>query len=113
MRDKATIVKQTRLPALATPQEDANASMPPSNEPFSLARSVSAKETRPPRSNDEEFAFTYLRNVTAELADDLDKVREAKDFSSSSLSVLIHALKQGESIYSREEKRRVLSTANE
>lgn len=59
----------------------------------------------------EDFASIYLRKVTAELADDLDKVREAKDFNSNSIPMLIHALKQGESMYSVEEKRRVLSAA--
>jgi ribosome assembly protein 3 len=59
----------------------------------------------------EDFASIYLRNVTAELADDLDKVRDAKDFKSSSLPMLIHALKQGESIYSADEKRRFVSAA--
>lgn len=59
----------------------------------------------------EDFASIYLRRVTAELADDLDKVREAKDFKSSSLSMLIHALKQGESMYSADEKKRVVSAA--
>ncbi|KAF2641260.1 hypothetical protein P280DRAFT_306608 [Massarina eburnea CBS 473.64] len=56
----------------------------------------------------EDFASIYLRKVTAELGDDLDKVREAKDFKSSSLPMLIHALKQGGSMYSAEEKRRVV-----
>jgi ribosome assembly protein 3 len=59
----------------------------------------------------EEFESIYLRKVTAELADDLDKVREAKDFKSSSLPMLIHALKQGGSMYSAEEKRRFVGVA--
>jgi ribosome assembly protein 3 len=73
---------------------------------------VSAKAPPNPLSKEsEDFAAIYLRKVTAELGDDLDKVREAKDFKSSSIPMLIHALKQGGSMYSAEEKRRVLSAA--
>ena len=39
----------------------------------------------------------------------LDKVREAQDFKASSVPMLIHALKQGESLFSAEEKRRVVA----
>ena len=53
-----------------------------------------------------------MREVTTELADDLDKVREAQDFKASSVSMLIHALKQGESLFSLEEKRRVVERRN-
>ncbi|KAJ4290990.1 hypothetical protein N0V90_010186 [Kalmusia sp. IMI 367209] len=55
----------------------------------------------------EEFSSIYLRKVTTELADDLDKVRDAQDFRASSLPMLVHALRQGASIYSTEQQRRV------
>lgn len=57
----------------------------------------------------EEFNALYLRKITGEVADDLDKVREAQDFKASSVPMLIHALKQGESLFSAEEKRRVVA----
>lgn len=73
---------------------------------------------RPVRSEPEsshhlkrDFASFYLRRVTEELADDLDKIRSANDFSESSLPILIHALQQGQSIFSEEEKRRVMGEA--
>jgi hypothetical protein len=46
--------------------------------------------------------------VTKELEEDLDKIRSASDFKDSSLSVLITALQQGNSLFSPEEKRRLL-----
>lgn len=57
----------------------------------------------------EDFGTIYLRKITTELADDLDKVREAQDFKASSVPMLIHALKQGESLFSAEEKKSVLT----
>jgi ribosome assembly protein 3 len=44
-----------------------------------------------------------------ELQDDLNKVRSAGDFKDSSLPMLITALKQGEAIFSKEEKTRIMS----
>lgn len=69
-----------------------------------------AKPTQLQQSQ-EDFTSIYLRKITTELADDLDKVREAQDFKASSVSMLIHALKQGESFFSVEEKRRVVGAA--
>ena len=63
------------------------------------------------RNEEEEFANIYLRKITAEIGDDLDKVREANDFTARSLPILIHALKQGQSIFSPEEKKRVIGAA--
>ncbi|KAF2500716.1 hypothetical protein BU16DRAFT_453450, partial [Lophium mytilinum] len=57
----------------------------------------------------EDFKSFYLRRVTTELADDLDKVRQSNDFHDRSLPMLVHALQQGESIFSKEEKARILA----
>jgi ribosome assembly protein 3 len=57
------------------------------------------------------FGNIYLRRVVAELTDDLDKVREANDFSNRSMPMLIHALRQGSSVYSAEERRRVIGAS--
>lgn len=61
---------------------------------------------------DEDFSSIYLKKITAELGDDLNTVREANDFTSRSLPMLIHALKQGESCYGVEERRRIVAAAN-
>jgi hypothetical protein len=59
----------------------------------------------------EDFASIYLRKVTAELGDDLDKVRVAQDFNANSIPMLVKALRQGESMFGVEEKRRVVGAA--
>lgn len=49
-----------------------------------------------------------MRIMTEEFGDDLNKIREAKDFEDRSLPMLIRALKQGVKIFSAEEKRSVV-----
>ena len=83
--------------------EDAPASPPPA---AAAAAPKSSKQTQ------DDFGTLYLRKIAAEFADDLDKVREAQDFKASSVPMLIHALKQGESLFTPEEKRRVVGAAN-
>ena len=61
--------------------------------------------TRPEAADFESF---YMQQVTAEFADDLDKIRNANDFGEKSLPVLIAALKQSASMYSEEERRKVM-----
>ena len=56
----------------------------------------------------EDFDNYYLKKITSEFADDLDRVRSSGDFGDKSLPILIAALKQGSSIYSEEEKRMVM-----
>lgn len=53
------------------------------------------------------FSEFYLKAVTAEFANDLEKLRRAPDFRDSSLEMLIRALKQGEECFREEEKERV------
>lgn len=49
-----------------------------------------------------------MKRVTAEFADDIDKLRNAPDFSERSVPVLIEALKQGSKGFSEEEKEKVM-----
>jgi hypothetical protein len=88
---------------------DAIHSSPPSNKPTARASEPSKTKTDSPQSEG-DFTSFYLQKVTAELADDLDKVREASDFTARSLPLLVHALKQGESTFSVEEKRRIAAS---
>ena len=55
-----------------------------------------------------DFESFYMKQVTSEFADDLDKIRNASDFNQNSLPTLIEALKQGTSMYTEEEKRKVM-----
>ncbi|KAI4718095.1 hypothetical protein E4T48_05714 [Aureobasidium sp. EXF-10727] len=53
-----------------------------------------------------EDAFTsfYLRQMTTEFAEDLDKIRSAGDFNDKSLGLLIGALKQGRECFDRHDR---------
>lgn len=83
----------------------------PQPDTHSKAKSRSAPSSSSAKVAEEDFAAIYLRKVTGELGDELIKVREAPDFKSSSLPMLIRALKQGQSMYAVEEKRRVVGAA--
>jgi ribosome assembly protein 3 len=99
--------------AAPAPAQEKDSDTPMTDGDAILTSTTSAKApSNPPSKVLEDFSSIYLRKVTAELADDLDKVREAKDFKSSSIPMLIHALKQGGSMYSAEEKRRVVTAAS-
>lgn len=89
-----------------TPMRDASLESSPAPTPALVPKTKAASG-----KEEEEFDSIYIRKITTELADDLDKVREAQDFKANSIPMLIHALKQGESLFSVEEKRRVVGTA--
>ena len=101
--------KKKKAKADTAPDEDVNmedAPASPDSPPPAKSATKSSKQAQ------EEFGPLYLRKIAAEFADDLDKVREAQDFKASSVPMLIHALKQGESLFTPEEKRRVVGAAN-
>jgi ribosome assembly protein 3 len=91
-----------------TSMEDAPASSPP---PATIKPTSTKTTSKPKPQPTEDFSAIYLRKIASEFADDLDKVREAQDFKASSVPMLIHALKQGESLFSTEETRRVVGAA--
>jgi ribosome assembly protein 3 len=96
--------------------QPAPASAPPTKKPKSSKPSTSgtpssAPAKKPQSQTQEDFGAIYLRRIAAELADDLDKVREAPDFKANSVPMLVHALRQGESMFSVEERRRVVGAA--
>jgi ribosome assembly protein 3 len=68
---------------------------------------VSPKTSQPQAPADADFSALYLRTVTSEFADDLERLRGAKDFKDSSVPVLVEALKQGAGLYSMEEQERL------
>lgn len=47
--------------------------------------------------------------MTSELADDLDALRRADDFTEASLPILVTALKQGTDLFSLDEKKAVIA----
>ncbi|KAL7276266.1 hypothetical protein RUND412_000732 [Rhizina undulata] len=56
----------------------------------------------------QKFEEYYLRLITQEFGDDLNNVRQAKDFGDRSLPMLVRALKQGVNIFDVGEKRLVI-----
>ena len=56
------------------------------------------------------FEQYYLSCLTKEFASDIDKLRAAPDFRDHHVPILVEALGQGASIYSPEEKARVMGT---
>lgn len=57
------------------------------------------------------FSALYLQRVTQELAEDLDKIRNADDFKAESVPFLVHALQQGAQQFSSAQQNAVLKTA--
>ena len=55
----------------------------------------------------DEFPAYYLQRATKELAEDLDKVRDARDFKSDSVHVLVHAIQQGFASFPGPEREKV------
>ena len=55
-----------------------------------------------------DFESFYLQLITAEFADDLDRLRKSDDFNDDSLPILIETLKQGAKLYTDEEKAKVM-----
>jgi ribosome assembly protein 3 len=96
-------IKKSKKKAKSAPiNEDVDMIDAPAPAPTSVSKMSKPKE---------DFSAIYLRKIAAEVADDLDKVREAQDFKANSVPMLIHALRQGESMFSVEEKRRVVGAA--
>ncbi len=73
---------------------------------------VPETESKPATNGDTapaSFESYYLKVAISEFAEDLDKVRSASDFQDASLPVLVNALQQGASIFSMDERRRVMT----
>ncbi|KAL1305985.1 hypothetical protein AAFC00_004120 [Neodothiora populina] len=50
------------------------------------------------------FDAYYLRQITKEFAEDLDKVRSAADFKNTSIPMLVDALKQGRTCFTQNDR---------
>lgn len=64
-------------------------------------------------SQQAEFNALYLQRTTQELAEDLDKVRNAEDFKADSVPFLVHALQQGARQFTPREQERVVAANKE
>ena len=64
-----------------------------------------SQSSPPPK---EDFESSYMKMVTAEFADDIDRLRNAPDFTAQSVPVLIQALKQCSKCFSNDEKEKMM-----
>jgi ribosome assembly protein 3 len=71
-----------------------------------MVQSSTAKETD--KAVSAEFTSYYLQRATKEFAEDLDKIRNADDFKSDAVPLLVHALEQGTALFSPEDQRRII-----
>lgn len=60
---------------------------------------------------DSDFSAYYLQRAAKELAEDLDKVREARDFKPDSVQVLVHAIQQGSDSFPAADRAKVAAAA--
>ncbi|CAN6632899.1 hypothetical protein TRVA0_013S03070 [Trichomonascus vanleenenianus] len=67
-------------------------------------------EALKPESDDSAFNDYYLQLMTSEFAEDLDKLRQSKDFGDKSLYLLIEALKQGSSMFDLQEREEIIKS---
>lgn len=70
------------------------------NKQFNHPKQLVAPELQKADEHDKKFHDYYMKLVTTEFADDLDKLRKANDFNEKSLGVLINTLKQGSHVFS-------------
>jgi ribosome assembly protein 3 len=113
-RKKKAATSASTSASATTPAPSDDVSMTDQDQATTSSEPVAVPAPSKPEAKPEVedvFGNIYLRRVVAELTDDLDKVREANDFSNRSMPMLIHALKQGSSVYSAEERRRVVGAA--
>lgn len=72
---------------------------------------LTVEQQSPPK--EETFESYFLKQMTAEFADDIDKIRNAPDFSEKSVPILVDALKQCAGNFSEEEKRTLMEGQRE
>ncbi|KAI4189059.1 MAG: hypothetical protein L6R41_001726 [Letrouitia leprolyta] len=99
---KSKLTKAVSASEISTPKSNPNPSgtarISPKNE----------NDGHPAESEETDFDSYYLKQVTAEFADDLDNLRKASDFNEDFLPILIGALKGTAGVYSEEEKAKVM-----
>lgn len=93
-------------PVGASPNTRASANDP---QPLGHPSSNEANEeiNKPPQTSPPpDFSSLWLAEVTKEFADDIEKLRHAPDFKGQQcVEMLVEALRQGENLYTDEEKR--------
>ncbi|KAL8841353.1 MAG: hypothetical protein Q9170_000984 [Blastenia crenularia] len=110
-KEKGLAGKTTKSkPAKPITAGDTTSTKPTSNPSEVTDASPNHTKETPPVEPEEQTDFEsyYLKQVTTEFADDLDKLRNASDFREDSLPILINALKGIARGYGEEEKAKVM-----
>ncbi|CAK1359413.1 hypothetical protein CB0940_05624 [Cercospora beticola] len=97
----ATKVKRTKTKTAVREPEEAALNTDSDSAPVFTQK-------KPKQDSEKAFEEFYLRQVTKEFANDLDRLRSAGDFNAKSVPLLISALKQGTACFSQDEKRKVV-----
>lgn len=61
--------------------------------------------------NSEKFSMYYLNLMTTGFGEDLNTLRESKDFTSQSMPLIIKALKEGINMFDADQRNLILSAA--
>ncbi|KAI5196537.1 hypothetical protein AUEXF2481DRAFT_8746 [Aureobasidium subglaciale EXF-2481] len=95
---KKSVVKTKAKPKTKTVQRSPSRSSSPEEDQTPSGPQVADAEA------EDAFTSFYLRQMTTEFAEDLDKIRSAGDFNDKSLGLLIGALKQGRECFDRHDR---------
>lgn len=90
----------------------ANGTSEVASEDDSEAPSEQPVFTKRVANPEQAFEDFYLRQVTKEFGNDLEKLRNASDFQARSVDVLVEALRQGTSCFSKEDRAKIGSAAS-
>ncbi|CAH0050099.1 unnamed protein product [Clonostachys solani] len=74
---------------------------------------MSSQQQKADKATEAEFGSYYLQRTTQELAEDLDKVRNADDFKAESVPFLVRALQQGAVQFSPDDQKRTVSAVKQ
>lgn len=83
---------------------------PKSLIPDQLDSNAAAEETA--AENTAKFNEYYLQLMTTGFGEDLDALRESKDFTASSMPLLIRSLKEGINMFDADQRNLILSAAS-
>ncbi|KAL8956615.1 MAG: hypothetical protein Q9183_006263, partial [Haloplaca sp. 2 TL-2023] len=96
-----------RKPA-ATEPVDKTDPIPQASDTSKTPVEIGEQQVASSEPEETDFETFYLKQVTAEFADDLDRLRNANDFNEKSLPILVDALKGTAGTYSEKDKVKVM-----
>ncbi|KAH7395687.1 putative ribosome assembly protein 3 [Cadophora sp. MPI-SDFR-AT-0126] len=92
----------------ASRSEDVKGSLSSSTEEIATRKKEPSSKGLEAADIEVAFSKFYMQRVTAEFADDLERLRTSDDFKDEAVPMLIAALKGGTAMFSEEEKKRIM-----